>query len=346
MTGAGRLRRQQAVPGGQPARRTPRAAQPGRALAAAGRGVRVRPDGRRSDATGPRRRGAAADRRLDRPRDRVPSAWSAHLKTAARAMVGTGGTVRPPLEITLTPPDGQISGDAELTISGKPSAVRPRRHWPAAVGWRSARSTRRSGSRPPGTARHARPRSSRVSRAASSAASWSSTPRTADGFISHAARRASGSRPSSTSGFGFDARTRASTSPAAARSRSSLPLHLALGPGRDPGDLTLRSRRSTAASFPIELAADIKAELGPLTAVVEQIGVTADLELPGRTAATSARSTSRFALQAARRASASSLDAGVVKGGGYLFIDPDRGEYAGALELDVRRASSRSRRSA
>ncbi len=27
------------------------------------------------------------------------------------------------------------------------------------------------------------------------------------------------------------------------------------------------------------------------------------------------------------------LDAGVVKGGGYLFIDPDRGEYAGALEL-------------
>src|SRR4029078_7882667 len=27
------------------------------------------------------------------------------------------------------------------------------------------------------------------------------------------------------------------------------------------------------------------------------------------------------------------LDAGVVKGGGYLFIDSQRGEYAGALEL-------------
>src|SRR5262249_28661883 len=29
-----------------------------------------------------------------------------------------------------------------------------------------------------------------------------------------------------------------------------------------------------------------------------------------------------------------SLDVGVVKGGGYLFIDTERGEYAGALELE------------
>ena len=28
-----------------------------------------------------------------------------------------------------------------------------------------------------------------------------------------------------------------------------------------------------------------------------------------------------------------SLDVGIVKGGGYLFIDAERGEYAGALEL-------------
>src|SRR5690606_11005025 len=27
------------------------------------------------------------------------------------------------------------------------------------------------------------------------------------------------------------------------------------------------------------------------------------------------------------------VDAGVVRGGGFLFIDPDRGEYAGVLEL-------------
>src|SRR5690606_4426954 len=29
------------------------------------------------------------------------------------------------------------------------------------------------------------------------------------------------------------------------------------------------------------------------------------------------------------------LDAGIVKGGGYLFLDPERGEYAGALELKI-----------
>jgi hypothetical protein len=30
-----------------------------------------------------------------------------------------------------------------------------------------------------------------------------------------------------------------------------------------------------------------------------------------------------------------SLDLSVVKGGGYLYLDPDRGEYAGALELKL-----------
>ena len=29
------------------------------------------------------------------------------------------------------------------------------------------------------------------------------------------------------------------------------------------------------------------------------------------------------------------IDAGVVKGGGYLFFDFDKGEYAGALELTI-----------
>ena len=30
-----------------------------------------------------------------------------------------------------------------------------------------------------------------------------------------------------------------------------------------------------------------------------------------------------------------SIDAGVVKGGGYLYFDPDKGEYAGVAELSI-----------
>ena len=48
--------------------------------------------------------------------------WKAHLKGTARAMVGTGATIRPPLDITLKPPSGEISGDAELTVEGKPAS--------------------------------------------------------------------------------------------------------------------------------------------------------------------------------------------------------------------------------
>ena len=49
--------------------------------------------------------------------------------------------------------------------------------------------------------------------------------------------------------------------------------------------------------------------------------------------ATSARSTSRSA-SSRPPASGSSIDAGVVTGGGFLSIDTARGEYAGALQLE------------
>ena len=108
-----------------------------------------------------------------------------------------------------------------------------------------------------------------------------------------------------------------------------VPTHIELGPVEIQA-VTMRIGME-GARFPTDLTADIKAALGPLTAVVERIGAAGHRCLPRGTAAISARRTSRF-LQAAhgRRPR---LDAGVVKGGGYLFIDPDRGEYAGALEL-------------
>jgi len=111
-----------------------------------------------------------------------------------------------------------------------------------------------------------------------------------------------------------------------------VPLHVALGPV-EINALTI-SVGLSAAGFPIGLAVDIKALLGPLQAVVEQIGLEALLSLPpGRDGNLGPVD---FALGfKPPKGAGLSLDVGVVKGGGYLFFDPDKGEYAGALELTL-----------
>lgn len=110
-----------------------------------------------------------------------------------------------------------------------------------------------------------------------------------------------------------------------------LPIHKNLGPLeiqqfflglyiRDDGTLDL------------ETSLALGANLGPLKAVVERMGaktVTSFLDNAGGEfgnigSSLGFKPPSGVGL---------SLDAGVIKGGGYLYIDTDRGEYAGALEL-------------
>ena len=111
-----------------------------------------------------------------------------------------------------------------------------------------------------------------------------------------------------------------------------VPLHVSLGP-IDLTALTI-SVGLGAGEFPIGLAVDFKAMLGPLQAVIEQIGLEATLSLPpGRDGNVGPVD---FAIDfKPPKGAGLSLDAGVVKGGGYLFFDPDNGEYAGALELSL-----------
>jgi hypothetical protein len=109
-----------------------------------------------------------------------------------------------------------------------------------------------------------------------------------------------------------------------------LPLHIQLGPV-EISALTLTVGIQDN-KFPIGLRTNIKAMLGPLQGVVEQIGVGADIAVPDdrKGNAGPVDFTLRFLPP---KGVGLSIDVGVVKGGGYLFIDPDRGEYAGALEL-------------
>jgi hypothetical protein len=109
-----------------------------------------------------------------------------------------------------------------------------------------------------------------------------------------------------------------------------LPAHISLGP-IELSALTLRVGID-GNRFPIGLATDIKAELGPLKVTVEQIGAAVELSFPADGRGDIGPLDIDFKFLPPRGAGLS-LDAGVVKGGGYVFFDPERGEYAGALEL-------------
>ena len=74
--------------------------------------------------------------------------------------------------------------------------------------------------------------------------------------------------------------------------------------------------------------------LGPLQAVIEQIGLEATLSLPPGGDGNIGPVDFTLGFKPPKGAGLS-LDVGVVKGGGYLFFDPDNGEYAGALELSL-----------
>lgn len=110
-----------------------------------------------------------------------------------------------------------------------------------------------------------------------------------------------------------------------------LPAHIDLGPIQI-GALVFSVGISDD-EIPIGLAADISANLGPIAAVVEGIGISADLSLPDdRKDGNLGPIDLNLAFKPPNGVGLA-VDAGPVKGGGYLYFDFDREEYAGALEL-------------
>ena len=109
-----------------------------------------------------------------------------------------------------------------------------------------------------------------------------------------------------------------------------VPVHVELGPVQLQAIYLLATIE--AGKLPIELSAGLTAKLGPISAAVDRIGVRADLSFPGN-GGNLGPADLAFAFKPPTGVGLS-LDAGVVTGGGFLFVDPDRGEYAGALELE------------
>ena len=113
-----------------------------------------------------------------------------------------------------------------------------------------------------------------------------------------------------------------------------LPLHITLG----PIDLNHLSLGAEFKGDGLNLTAvtGLAARLGPLAAAIEDVGVRAMFAFPPARDGNLGPVDLAFGFKPPNGVGLS-LDAGVVKGGGYLFIDPDRGEYAGALELALAR---------
>ncbi|MEW2354303.1 DUF6603 domain-containing protein [Spirillospora sp. NPDC029432] len=110
-----------------------------------------------------------------------------------------------------------------------------------------------------------------------------------------------------------------------------VPTHIDLGPV-EIQSLTI-SASPDGDGVPIGLGAAFKAELGPIQAVVEQIGLTANLAARPDHDGNLGPLDVSLAFKSPKGVGLK-LDAGIVAGGGYLYFDPDRGEYAGALELE------------
>ncbi len=112
-----------------------------------------------------------------------------------------------------------------------------------------------------------------------------------------------------------------------------LPCHFQIGPVAFEGLSIAISPKD--GKIPVAIGADIKAALGPITIAVQDMGATAAFSFPP------SRNGNLGPLQLdigfkPPKGVGLSIDAGIVKGGGFLLLDADKGEYAGALELSIK----------
>ncbi len=109
--------------------------------------------------------------------------------------------------------------------------------------------------------------------------------------------------------------------------------HLQLGPVTIE-DLLIRllGKVSPVPGISLEVGANIKGELGPLKATVQNIGITLTASFQGG-------NVGPFGLNVGFKPPSGvglAIDAGGFKGGGFLSLDYEKGEYIGALELEFK----------
>lgn len=108
-----------------------------------------------------------------------------------------------------------------------------------------------------------------------------------------------------------------------------LPVHITLGPLALEGATI--GVRFQGGKIPVEASVSMSANLGPLVATVDRLGLIAEFSFPDGGGNLGPLD---LALKFKPPTGVGlAVDAGIVKGGGFLSIDAEKGEYAGALEL-------------
>ena len=110
----------------------------------------------------------------------------------------------------------------------------------------------------------------------------------------------------------------------------AIPVHLDVGP---IGLQTIYLVAGLAGGrVPVELSVGMSARLGPVSAAVDRLGVAVNLDFPPAGGNLGPLDVT-FAFKPPTGVGLA-VNAGIVSGGGFLRIDPEAGEYAGALELE------------
>ncbi|MEO8763663.1 MAG: DUF6603 domain-containing protein [Ginsengibacter sp.] len=111
-----------------------------------------------------------------------------------------------------------------------------------------------------------------------------------------------------------------------------LPAHLQLGPIEI--ETAKIGIKPAGGNIPLNIALDIKGALGPIEAVVQGMGLTGTFSFPADRKGNLGPVDFGLGFLPPKGVGLS-IDAGIVKGGGFLLIDRPKGEYAGALQLSI-----------
>jgi len=257
-----------------------------------------------------------------------PPTWTAQVSVSGSLPSGAGGEIRPPLEISLTPPAGELTGSVTVGLRAAPPT--PFLLLGSAGGSRleldklgldaglALRFDPATGKARGGLVADGEITGGRLIIDTSGG----------DGFISAVLGAV---RLQSEFGVGFTFTPRDGLRfQGSAGLEIQIPTHVQLGPIEIQAVYLLA--RLAKGALPIEVSAAFSARLGPIQASVDRIGVRADLTFP---AGGGNLGPANLALGfKPPRGAGLAIDVGVIKGGGFLNFDPARGEYDGALELE------------
>ncbi|MEJ3750511.1 DUF6603 domain-containing protein [Actinomycetes bacterium KLBMP 9797] len=259
--------------------------------------------------------------------DILPPVWTAKLTASGLLPPGVTGRLRPPFRLELEPPDGPAGLRGELAIKATPPE-------PVVLLGVAGGSRLEIGGVELRAGLTLALADGRITGAPSAEGEVTGgklviDAGSADGFIKKLLGGGGRLEAGFAAGFVFDPENGLRFNGGTGL-QVQIPVHLALG----VVDVRAVQLLATpeAGGVPLELSANLSAALGPLKAAVERVGVRVDLRFPEGGGNVGPLDLA-FGFKAPSGVGLS-LDTAVVSGGGFLFADPERGEYAGALELE------------